>query len=85
LLIRKLEPEIHGSSDRQPDDTMSHHWCVDIRPIADYTTAVHVSGLLTGFAQAITQNSVVRIVVQSTALRSQQCDVAGTAITHKRC
>lgn len=64
---------------------MSHDWCVDIRPTADYTTAVHVSGLLTGFAQAITRSSVVRVVVQNTALRSQQCDVARTAVTYNCC
>lgn len=52
-------------------DTLSHDWCVDLRPAADYTTAVYVSGLLTGSAQAITRSSVVRIVVRNTALRSQ--------------
>jgi hypothetical protein len=52
LPIRKLELEIRGSSGRQLDDTLPHDWCVDIRSTADYTTAVHVSRLLTSFAQA---------------------------------
>jgi len=58
---------------------------MDIRPIADYTTAVHVSGLLTDFAQAITRSFVVRVVGRNTALRSQQCDVVRTAVTHNGC
>jgi hypothetical protein len=85
LPIRKLESEMLAGSGRQPDDTLSHDWCVDIRPTADYTTAVHVSGLLTSVAQAITRSSVVRIVVRNTALRSQQCEVVRTAVTYNGC
>jgi hypothetical protein len=85
LPIRKLELEIRGSSDRQPDDTLAHDWCVGIRPTAGYTTAVHLSGSLTGFAQASTRSFVVRVVVRNTALRSQQCDVVRTAVTYNGC